>query len=151
MKQVTTGLCIGFLMLFSVNSIAQKTSSGKPFLFTNYPAVIDCTEDQLNSLFTGGNDLNVNLSLPGNLTLQGEITNRAIKYNCLQTVSVKLPAFSNILFSVTKRDDAGKNPVYTAYLLNNDYADGYQLKRNRGNTYQLIKIETAKLLPTCNQ
>jgi hypothetical protein len=151
MKQITTGLCIAFLMLFTANSIAQKSSSNKPFLFTDYPAVIDCTEAQLNSLFIASNDMNVSLSLPGNLTLQGEVTNRATKYNSLQTVSIKLPAFRNILFSVTKRDDEGKKPVFTAYLLNTDYADGYQLKRNAGNTYQFIKIETAKLLPTCNQ
>ena len=79
MKQFSTGLCIVLLMLFTINSIAQKTSSKKPFLFNDYPAVIDCTETQLNSLFIAGNDMNVSLSLPGNLTLKGEVTNRATK------------------------------------------------------------------------
>ncbi len=151
MKPITNGLCITLLMLSTATGFAQKTSAKKPFLFTNYPAVIDCTEAQLNSLFAAGNDITVSLSLPGNLTLQGEITQRATRYNSLQTVAVKLPAFRNILFSATKRDDAGKKPVFTAYLLNTDYADGYQLKHNTDNTYQFVKVETAKLLPTCNQ
>jgi hypothetical protein len=151
MKQISTGLCIVLLMLFNKNSIAQKTPTNKPSLFTDYPAVIVCTEAQLNSLFTAGNEMNVSLSLPGNLMLQGEVTNRATKYNNLQTVSVKLPAFRNILFSVTKRNVDSKKPVYTAYLLSADYADGYQLKRSADNTYQFVKIETAKLLPACNQ
>ena len=151
MKHILTGLCIVGLMLTSITIIAQKNSSKKPFLFSNYPAVIDCSETQLNSLFTASNNITVSLSLAGNLTLQGEVVNRANKYNSLQTVSVKLPAFGNILFSVTKRDNEGKEPIYTAYLLNNSYADGYQLKRSADNAYQFIKIETAKLLPTCNQ
>ena len=149
MKIYTTGICIALFMLLSVSSIAQKTSK-KTFLFSNYPSVIDCSGTQLNSLFIANNTVTVNLSLPGNLTLQGEVVSRATKYNSLQTVAVKLPAFSNSLFYVTKRDDGGKEPIYTASLLNTDYADGYKLKRTGGNTYQFVKIETAKLLPTCN-
>lgn len=151
MKPLIKGLFTALLMLFTVNIFAQKTSSKKLFLFTDYPAVINFSEAQLSSLFTATNDITVNLSLPGNLTLQGQVTSRSTKYNSLQTVAVKLPSFRNILFSATKRDNAGDKPVYTAYLFNTDYADGYQLKHNADNTYQFVKVETAKLLPTCNQ
>lgn len=146
MKQFAICFCLIVSLLSATNSEAQKKSS-KPFLFKNYPEVIDCTEAQLNSLFAG-KDVAVNLSL-GKLTLEGDIINRSTKYNSLQTVAVKLPSFGNILFSVTKRDDEGRQPIYTAHLFNPKYADGYELKRNAGNSYQLIKIETAKLL-SCN-
>ena len=72
------------------------------------------------------------------------------KNSKLQTVSIKLPAFNNILFSVTKRNDEKNNPVFTGYLFSNDFADGYRLIRKPDQTYQLIKIEMEKLLPTCN-
>ena len=151
MKPITNGLCMALFLLFSVHSFAQKPSSPKPFLFTAYPSVINCTEAQLNSLFDAGSGERVSLVLPGNLTLQGTITSKTTRYNSLQTVAIKLPAFRNVLFSVSKRNDAGNKPVYIGHLFNADYADGYQLKRTADNTYQFTKIETEKLLPTCNQ
>ena len=36
-------------------------------------------------------------------------------------------------------------------IFNNIYADGYELVKNNGNAYQLIKIETEKILPACSQ
>ncbi|MBL0355802.1 MAG: hypothetical protein IPP72_02455 [Chitinophagaceae bacterium] len=129
----------------------HKKSFSKKSLFNNYPSVINCTEAQLSSLFNTEKGRQVNLQLPGNLNLQGTVISKADKYNNLQTVAITLPAFRNILFSVTKRYDAANKAIYVGHLFNTDYADGYELKRNTDNTYQFIKIATGTLLPTCNQ
>lgn len=151
MKHFTKLVFAALFTFFAYGSIAQKPASPKPLLFNNYPAIINCTEAQLSSLFSADKGQQVNLVLPGNLNLKGTIKNKIAKYNNLQTVAMQLPAFNNILFSVTKRVDASNNTIYIGHLFNGSYADGYELKRNAGNTYQLIKIETEKLLPTCNQ
>jgi hypothetical protein len=148
----STKLLLAALCIFSMlGSTAQKPASQKPFLFNNYPAVINCSEILLSNLFNAGKGQAINLSLPSNLTLKGTITSKLTKYNNLQTISIQLPGFNNILFSITKRLDAANKAVYIGHLFNSNYADGYELKRNAENNYQFIKIATEKLLPTCNQ
>ena len=151
MKSVNISLCFAIMLLISISSIAQKPSSPKLFLFKNYPAIINCTEAQLNNLFAAARGESISLSLSNELKLQGSITSKITKYNNLQTLTIKLPGFKNILFSVTKRTDDNNKNIFVGHLFNTDYADGYQLKRNADNSYQFIKIETEKLLPTCNQ
>ena len=150
MKQIFKNLCTAIFMLAALSCSAQQASSKKLSLFNKYPAAINCTEDQLNNLFSVDLQKEVSIKLPGNLLLEGPVVIKQNKNSKLQTVSIKLPAFNNILFSVTKRNDEKNNPVFTGYLFSNDFADGYRLIRKPDQTYQLIKIEMEKLLPTCN-
>lgn len=151
MKNCTLVLCVAVCLITALNSTAQKTSSAKTFLFKNYPSVISCTEAQLAGLFTYGNDVEVSLSLPGDLTLKGPVKWWAKKYSNLQTVSVKLTDFHNILFSVTRRYDAANNFIYIGHLYAPDFADGYELKRTSGSNYQFVKIETDRILQLCSK
>jgi hypothetical protein len=137
--------------LCTVKGFSQKEHSGKPLMFSNYPPIINCTEDQLNNIFSYGLGDHVNIALPANLTLSGPVTSNIVKFSNLQTVVIKLPSFNNILFALSKRLDENNKPVYVGHLFNKDYADGYELRRTNGGNYQFVKIETEKLLPTCNQ
>jgi hypothetical protein len=139
-----------FVLLAQVSNAQQKRSS-RPSLFSNFPSTINCTEQQLNNLFSVGQGQNINLSLPGNLVLEGPVKNKTIKYGKIETMTVQLPAFGNMLFSVTKSKDQNNEAIYTAHLFNSNYADGYQLKRNEKKLYQFEKIEMDKILPACNQ
>ena len=143
----------GFVVfaLVTQTSIAQQSRAAKPALFSHFPSAITCTEDQLNNLFSTNQGQNIKLSLPGNLVLEGPVKSKINKYGKIETMTVQLPSFDNMLFSVSKSRDEDNNPVYTAHLFNNKYADGYQLKRNEKNIYQFEKIEMEKMLPACNQ
>ncbi len=136
---------------FAQHSSAEKSSPIKPFLFNKFPDVINCTAVQLNSFFAGGQGQAVNIAFDNTLTLAGNIKSNITKYSNLQTVLVQLPAFNNILFSLSKRTDEHHNIIYTGHLFNNAYADGYELKKGGHGDYQLIKISMEKMLPTCNQ
>ncbi len=143
----------GFVVFILVTqvSIAQQKRTTKPTLFSNFPSSITCTEDQLSNLFSIAQGQNIKLSLPGNLVLEGPVKNKFSKYGKMETITVQLPSFGNMLFSVTKSSDENNSPLYTAHLFNNNYADGYQLKRNGKNIYQFEKIEMENLLPACSQ
>jgi hypothetical protein len=138
-------------MLASFSTQAQKKSSAKPSLFKDYPAVINCTEAQLASLFTFDNNVEVTIMFPNGLTLKGPVKWWAKKYSSLQTVSIKLTEFNNILFSVTRRYDAANNFVYVAHLFNTEYADGYELQHKEGSNYQLVKMDTDKIIQICSR
>lgn len=151
MKHCTRVLLAAFCLLATSSSTAQKKSSAKPFLFKEYPAVINCTEAQLASLFTYGNDAEVTLLFPNGLTLKGPVRWWAKKYSALQSISIKLTAFGNTLFSVSRRFDAANNFIYVAHLFHPDYADGYELKHTDGKNYQLVKMETDKIIQICSR
>jgi hypothetical protein len=151
MKHCTKLLLAAVCTFLSFYSFAQKPASSKSSLFHNYPAVIPCSEAQLNRLFTARKGEQVKLSLAGNLVLQGGVTSNTLKYNTLQTLAIRLPGFNDILFSVTRRYDRNNRALYMAHLFDSRYADGYQLKRHADGTYQFIKIETEKMLPHCTQ
>lgn len=143
----------GFVVfvLLAHMSVAQQKRSTRPALFSNFPPTITCTEQQLSNLFSVGIGQNIKLSLPGNLVLEGPVKNKTTKYGKIETITIQLPSFANILFAVTKTRDQHNDPIYTAHLFNSNYADGYQLKRNEKKLYQFEKIEMEKMLPACNQ
>lgn len=149
MKHCTLILCVGLGML-SLTMQAQKTSA-KVYLFKNYPPVINCTEAQLAGLFNYANNAEVSLPLTGDFTLKGPVKWWAKKYSNLQTVSLKLTEFHNILFSVSRRYDAADNFTYVGHLYSSDFADGYELKKVSGTSYQFVKIETDRILQLCSK
>ena len=151
MKYLITTLCTVLLIIAACTVAAQSATLSKPYLFKNFPAAIDFSAAQLNSLFSAKQGQNKNLSLPGGLSLSGTVVNNISKYNNLQTLAIKLPAFNNMLFALSKRTAKDNSVVYVGHLFSKDYADGYELKRNDNNTYQLVKVDMEKMLPACNQ
>lgn len=147
MKKLSA-IFIAFFCLLAIAAMAQQTAK-KATLFDQYPASINCSEEQLSQLFTAGQGKQVHLLLPGNLKLEGKITHDIKKDGNLHMIAVSLPAFNNILFSISRRMDSHNKPVYRGHIINAAYADGYELQRNTNNNYQFTKVETAKLLPYC--
>lgn len=151
MKHCTLILCVSLCLFTSLSTQAQRIASKKVYLFKNYPSVINCTEAQLAGLFNYGNNEEVSLSLENNFTLKGPVKWWAKKYSNLQTVSLKLIEFQNILFSVSRRYDAADNFTYVGHLYSTDFADGYELKKVGGTSYQFVKIETDRILQLCSK
>ncbi len=151
MKHCTQLVLAALCLLTSLSTAAQKKSSAKPYLFKDYPTVINCTESQLASLFTYDNNVEVTLLLPNGLELKGPVRWWAKRYSNLQAISLKLTDFDNTLFSVSRRYDASNNFIYAAHLFHPDYADGYELVRKDGNNYQLVKMETDKIIQICSR
>lgn len=151
MKYLITTLCTVLLTITAYTVAAQSAKISKPHLFKSYPAAIDFSEAQLNNLFAAKKGEEKALALPGGLSLKGEVVSNVSKYNNLQTIAIKLPAFNNMLFSLSKRTTKDNSVVYAGHLFSKDYADGYELKKNDNNTYQLVKVDMEQMLPTCNQ
>ena len=83
--------------------------------------------------------------------LSGPVVSRVAKYSNLETVVIKLAAYNNSLFSLSKQTDAANNITYVGKIINPLYADGFELKSNADGSYELVKIDIEKILVTCNQ
>jgi hypothetical protein len=151
MKNCTLIVGICLCVLSSIQMQAQKTSSAKVYLFKNYPSVINCTEAQLAGLFEYGSNAEVNLTLTNDFTLKGPVKWWAKKYSNLQTISLKLTNFQNIVFAVSRRYDAADNFTYVGHLYSSEFADGYELKKTGSTSYQFVKIATDRILQLCSK
>ena len=151
MKTLITTSLTGLFSLFFLIGIAQGPTNNKPLLFSKFPETINCTSTQLNGFFEGVQGQNIKVSFNNTLILAGNVKSNIVKYSNLQTVMIKLSAFNNILFTLSKRSDGHENITYVGHLFDNAFADGYELKQIDKLNYKLIKISTEKILPTCNQ
>ena len=152
MKYLITTLCTVLFTIIAFTAAAQNAKISKQYLFKNYPAAIDFSAEDLNNVFSVKAGQSKTLALPGGLSLSGQVVSNVSKYNgTLQTLAIKLPAFNNMLFSLSKRTEKDNTVIYVGHLFSKDYADGYELKRNENNTYQLVKVDMNEMLPTCNQ
>jgi hypothetical protein len=147
MKNLASIMCL-VLTFSTVTSFAQSNSASRPSLFANYPAIIQCTEAQLSNLFNANVGQQVNASFAA-LNLAGPITSKEQRYSNLLIMVVKLPAFNNVLFSISRRLDENNLPVYVGHILDNKYQDGYNLKRSSNGTYQFEKVDMGKVQPDC--
>jgi uncharacterized LabA/DUF88 family protein len=151
MKRLTTTMCVVLLTLYAATSYSQTKQINKVALFEKLPTTINCTEHQLKSMFTVAKGQGVKLSLGDDLSLQGPVISNQLKYSNLQTIVIKLTAFKDALFSLSKQTDAQQNVHYVGRIMNPQYTDGFELTRNADGNYQLIKIDLDKIFVDCNQ
>lgn len=137
--------------LLTVTANAQSSTGSKPRIFAAFPATVTCSEQELSKAFSTTVDQTVSLSFSNNLLFNGTVTGNIVKYSNLQTVTIKLPEFDNVIFSISKITNDDKTVTYVGRIINKKYADGYELKKDASNNYQFIKFETERLIPECSQ
>ena len=138
-------LCIMF-----ANTALSQGHAAKPKQFDSYPRVINCSEAEISRAFATTEGQSINLSFSDNFSFSGNVTGNTVKYSNLQSVVLKSAAFNNSIFSISKRTGADNSITYVGRIINTNYFDGYELKKNVSGNYQLIKIETDRVIQDCS-
>ena len=115
-----------------------------------FPSKINCSEAELSKVFAAAVNQNINIAFSDNFLIDGTVTGNIIKYNNLQTVVIKLPLFADAIFVLSKITNTDNSIIYVGRIINKKYFDGYELKKDNHNNYQLIKIETDKVMQDCS-
>ncbi len=136
------------LCIISITGYSQDNTA-KPKQFSNFPATIECNQTELSRIFSAPAGQNINLHFGSNFNFSGIVTSNIVKYANLQSVVIKSPDFSNTIFSVSKILNDDGTVSYTGRIINQNFFDGFELKKNLAGNYQLIKIETDKVIPVC--
>ncbi|MEI7963832.1 MAG: hypothetical protein WCH29_01610 [Chitinophagaceae bacterium] len=142
------------MLLFSLQAatgFSQNPNGNKPKQFSSYPDVINCTEAELSRVFSGTAGQDISLNFSNDFMFSGKITSNLVKYSNLQTAVIKSPVFNNSILNISKRINQDNSITYIGRIINVDYFDGYELKKNITGNYQLIKIETDKVIQPCFQ
>ena len=135
----------------TVTGFSQTGNNSKPKQFNNFPDVINCSEAELNSIFSSTPGQSISVSFSDNFLFAGNVVNNIVKYSNLQTAVIKSPAFNNSIFGVSKIINKYNTVTYLGRIINKEYFDGYELKRDAAGNYQLIKMETDRVIQDCSQ
>ena len=151
MKYPNRNLFLLLCVICSAVVHAQNPSGTKPSLFNNFPAKVICSEQELGRVFNSTANQDISLSFSDNFIFSGKVTSNVVKYANLQTAIIKSPAFGDAIFVLSKITNTDRTTGYVGRIINKNYFDGYELKKDASNNYQLIKIETDKVIPDCTQ
>jgi hypothetical protein len=151
MKRPLTALLLLFLLFNSSSAFSQNNNTPRPKQFSNFPNIINCSEAEISRIFSSAAGQSINLSFSDNFSFSGNITSNIVKYSNLQSAIIKSPAFDNTIFSISRIVNDDNSISYTGRIINLNYADGYELKKNAGGGYKLIKIETGQVIQDCKQ
>ena len=153
MKFPTIALAILFFLcaVTGFSQITQSRSTATTPLFANYPGTIKCKETELNDIFKSLSGQNINVVLSGIPVFSGTVTSNIFKHSNLQYIAIRLPGLNNATLALSKRIDEKNNTIYIGHIISPKNSDAYELKHLADGTYQFIKTDLEKVLPTCAQ
>jgi hypothetical protein len=138
------------ILLLSMVMTGFCQSNPKPKQFSNFPEVINCNELELAQIFTASPGQTISLAFSNNFTFSGTVKSNLAKYANLQSAVIVSPDYSNTIFSVSKIVKGDGSVSYIGRIINKNYFDGFELKKNASGIYQLKKVETDRVIQDCN-
>ena len=142
---------LSLLLSFIVTTGFCQVNNPKPKQFSSLPEIINCNEQELSKVFTATPGQTISIAFLNNFTFTDNVTSNLSKYANLQSVVIVSPDYFNTIFSISKATNADGTIAYIGRIINKNYFDGFELKRNLSGSYQLKKIETDRVIPDCSQ
>lgn len=145
MKTLLRGVIALLLMIIAFNSAAQVVSDTRQPMFRSMSDRLPASLAELGKAFTAPVGSVVHLRFY-KLAFEGKVISSVQKFHNLHSVIIKSPALDNTLLSISRRTNSDKSIIYTGRILNEQYADAYELTRNADGSYVFQKIQTAELI-----
>jgi len=139
-----------FLSLTIMTGFGQANNP-KPKQFSNFPDIINCTEQELSKVFTTAPGQTISISFSNNFTFSGTVKSNISKYANLQSAVIVSPDYSNTIFNVSKIMKADGSIAYVGHIVNKNFFDGFDLKKNAAGIYELKKTESDRVIQDCTQ
>lgn len=148
MKRYAT-YALSVLLTFIVTTGFSQNNNPKPKQFSNFPEAINCSEPELSKVFNAAPGETISLVFSNNFTFAGNVTSNMVKYANLQSAVVVSPDYNNTIFNISKITNGDGSVSYIGRIINKNYFDGFELKKNTSGIYQLNKIETDRVIQDC--
>jgi hypothetical protein len=146
MKTLNKALVLCIILIASYNTNAQVTTSSRPYLFTNFSANVPTAISELNKVFLGAEGSSIQLNFSNNFSFTGTVSSSVQRYSNLSSVIIKVSSLHNSIISISKRINDDKTITYVGRIINEKYADGYELKKGNDGNYSFNKIKTDELI-----
>jgi hypothetical protein len=144
----TTSRLFALCMLLSItfSAKAQVVTSSRPYLFNSFSANIPASVNELDKAFAAIPGSSIQFNFAGKFPFSGIVLSSVQKYSNLSSVIIKSSLLQNALLSISKRINDDKTITYVGRIINEKYADGYELKKDNTGNYSFTKIKTDDLI-----
>ncbi|MDQ2720481.1 MAG: hypothetical protein M3Z26_12090 [Bacteroidota bacterium] len=124
---------------------AQNPTSTRKDQFSKLSERLPVAVSELDKAFIAPEGTKVQLIF-SNFSFSGIITSSVKRYDNLYSVVIKSSSPDNTLFSISKRINDDQSISYVGRIINEKYADGYELRKESNGTYSMNKIKTEVLI-----
>jgi hypothetical protein len=143
-KSKLFALCI--LLTITFFAKAQVVTSSRPNLFNSFSANIPASIAELDKAFAAIPGSSIQFNFAGKFPFSGIVLSSVQKYSNLSSVIIKSSLLQNALLSISKRINDDNTITYVGRIINEKYADGYELKKDNTGNYSFTKIKTDDLI-----
>lgn len=136
-------LCIFITCSFATQ--AQVLISTRQNYFDKYSQTLPTPLTELDKAFTTpeGDKVKINF---GNFSFNGIVTSYIKRYDNLYSVIVKAPGLDNTILTISKIINPDKTVSFIGHIINQKYADGFELRKDNNGNYAMNKIKTDALI-----
>ncbi len=148
MKTIYTVIALFAILTasYKTNAQTQLVKPAKENLFTKFSANIPTAVAELDKTFLAAEGSSIQLNFGNNFSVAGTVFSSVQRYSNLSSVLIKLPLLNNSLLSISKRINDDNTVTYVGRIINEKYADGYELQKDNQGHYTFNKIKTADLI-----
>ncbi|MGZ4048740.1 MAG: hypothetical protein ACXVNN_05205 [Bacteroidia bacterium] len=146
MKTIPKLFALCLLLTISFNGHAQVITSSRPELFTNFSTNIPASIAELDKAFAATPGSSIQFNFANKLPFSGIVLSSVQKYSNLSSVIIKSSLLQNALLSISKRINDDNTIIYVGRIINEKYADGYELIKDNSGSYSFNKIKTEDLI-----
>lgn len=137
-------LCI--VIIFSCSfAQAQILTSNRQNYFSKYAEKLPTATTELDKAFTTPEGAKIKINF-ADFVFNGIVTSSIKRYDNLYSVVIQSPGLNNTLLTLSKRINDDKTITYVGRIINQMYADGFELSENKNGTYTMNKIRTDALI-----
>jgi len=145
MKIIIKMAILAIAILVSYSSNAQILTSNRQNYFNKYAERLPANVSELEKAFSTEEGGKVKINF-GNFSFIGIVTSSVKRYENLQSIVVKSPDLNNTLLAISRRINDDKTISYVGHIINEKYADGFELRKDNNGSYAMNKIKTDALI-----
>ena len=146
MKTIQKIFVLAILIAVTIDTKAQVAKASRPDLFGASSEKINASISELDKAFGADEGSPIQLKFTDKFSFTGVVYSSIKRYNKLSSVIIKSLILNNSLLSITKRINDDNSITYVGRIINEKYADGYELVKDNSGNYSFTKIRTADLL-----
>lgn len=144
MKVMSKMIALCIVLMFSYTIQAQVTSNRENY-FNRYSEKLPAATTDLDKIFETAEGSKIKINF-GDFTFNGIVTSSIKRYDNLYSVIVKAPGLNNTLLAISKRINDDQTISYIGRIINEKYADGFELRQENNGGYAMNKIRTDALI-----
>ena len=145
MKIMNKMMALCVIIMSSYTTQSQILTSQRHSYFNKYAEKLPTTVDELDKAFTTPEGSKIKINFSG-LQFNGIVTSSIKRYDNLYSVVIKSPSLNNTLLAISKRINDDETVTFVGRIINEQYADGYELRKENNGAYAINKIRTDALI-----